>query len=47
MKLIPIQGECCAGAKAEETPRRFFREGWTMEVGEVLESDGWHLGQQW
>ena len=26
MKLIPIQVECYAGTKADETPRRFFRE---------------------
>jgi hypothetical protein len=40
MKLIPIQVECYAGAKADETPRRFIRQGRTIEVGEVL--DRWH-----
>ena len=40
MKLIPIQVECYAGAKADETPRRFSWEGQTVEVGEVL--DRWY-----
>ncbi|HXR08079.1 MAG TPA: DUF6504 family protein [Candidatus Acidoferrum sp.] len=40
MKLIPIQVECYAGAKADETPRRFIWQGRTIEVGEVL--DRWH-----
>ena len=40
MKLIPIKVECYAGAKADETPRRFAREGQHVEVGEVL--DRWH-----
>jgi hypothetical protein len=40
MKLIPIRVECYAGAKADETPRRFVREGKTIEVAEVL--DRWH-----
>jgi hypothetical protein len=40
MKLIPIQVECYAGAKADETPRRFIRQGRTIEVGEVL--DRWY-----
>ncbi|MGA3181523.1 MAG: hypothetical protein ABSF38_14375 [Verrucomicrobiota bacterium] len=40
MKLIPIQVECYAGAKAGETPRRFIRQGRSIEVGEVL--DRWH-----
>jgi hypothetical protein len=40
MKLIPIQVQCHAGAKADETPRRFIRQGQTIEVGEVL--DRWH-----
>jgi hypothetical protein len=81
MKLIPIQVECYARAKSGETPRRFIRQGRTIELGEVhdrwyqveskpewpraeyfkvraiderehllkndLESDEWHLGQQW
>ena len=40
MKLIPIEVECYAGAKADETPRRFRWEGRVIEVGEVL--DRWH-----
>lgn len=40
MKLIPIQVESYAGAKADETPRRFTWEGRTIEVGEVL--DRWY-----
>ena len=40
MILIPIKVECYAGAKADETPRRFVREGQLIEVGEVL--DRWH-----
>jgi len=40
MKLIPIQVECYAGTRADETPRRFIREEQTVEVGEVL--DRWH-----
>lgn len=40
MKLIPIQVECYAGAKAEETPRRFTWEGRTIELNEVL--DRWY-----
>jgi len=33
MKLIPIKVECYAGAKADETPRRFIREEMPIEVG--------------
>ena len=40
MKLVPIRVECYAGAKADETPRRFTLEERTVEVGEVL--DRWH-----
>ena len=40
MRLIPIQVECYAGAKADETPRQFIWEGQTIEVGEVL--DRWY-----
>jgi hypothetical protein len=40
MKLIPIRVECYAGAKADETPRRFVWEGRTIEVEEVL--DRWY-----
>ncbi len=37
MKPISIEVECYAGAKADETPRRFIWEGRPIEVGEVLE----------
>ncbi len=40
MHLIPIQVEYYAGAKADETPRRFVWEERTIELGEVL--DRWH-----
>ena len=40
MKLISIPVECYAGAKADETPRRFIWQGQTLEVGVVL--DRWH-----
>jgi hypothetical protein len=40
MKLIPIKVECYAGAKADETPRRFIWEEMRVEVGEVL--DRWY-----
>ncbi len=40
MRLTPIQVECYAGAKADEVPRRFTREGRTVEINEVL--DRWH-----
>jgi hypothetical protein len=40
VKLTPIQVECYAGVKADETPRRFIWEGRAIEVGEVL--DRWH-----
>ena len=37
MKLTSIQVECYAGAKADETPRRFTWDGQTFEVDEVLD----------
>jgi len=37
MKLTPIQVECYAGAKADETPRRFIWEEQSVEVEEVLD----------
>ncbi len=40
MKLTPIQVECYAGAKADETPRRFKWEDQLIEVSEVL--DRWY-----
>ncbi len=40
MKLIPIEVECYAGSKADESPRRFRWEGRDIEVGEVL--DRWY-----
>lgn len=43
MKLIPIQVECYAGTKADETPRRFIREEQSVKVEEVL--DRWHQAE--
>ena len=40
MQLIPIQVECYAGTRADETPRRFIWEGRDIEVREVL--DRWY-----
>ncbi len=40
MRLDPIQVECYAGAKADETPRRFTLQGRTIGVNEVL--DRWY-----
>jgi hypothetical protein len=40
MRLTQIKAECYAGAKADETPRRFHLEGQTIEVDEVL--DRWY-----
>ena len=40
MILIPIQVECYAGAKADETPRRFRWEERLIEIAEVV--DRWH-----
>jgi hypothetical protein len=40
MKLIPIEVECYAGVKANETPRRFIWEERMIEVREVL--DRWY-----
>jgi hypothetical protein len=40
MKLVAIQVECYAGAKADETPRRFIWAEKPIEVGEVL--DRWY-----
>lgn len=40
MRLTPIEVECYAGVKADETPRRFHVEGQTMEADEVL--DRWY-----
>ena len=40
MRLDPIQVECYAGVKADETPRRFVFESQLIEVTEVL--DRWH-----
>ena len=81
MRFCLIQVECYAGARADETPRRFKLEGRLIEVSDVLnrwhqvesqpewpgadyvkvrgadqreyvlkhdlESDDWHLRQQW
>ena len=43
MRLIPIQVECYAGAKADETPRRFTWVERTIEVDEVL--DRWYQAE--
>jgi hypothetical protein len=40
MTLIPIKVECYAGAKADETLRRFLWEERLIEIGEVL--DRWY-----
>ena len=40
MELTPIKVECYAGAKADETPRRFIRDERPIEVAEVL--DRWY-----
>jgi hypothetical protein len=40
MKLTPIQVECYAGHKADETPRRFRLDEQWVEVEEVL--DRWY-----
>jgi len=40
VKLVPIQVECYAGHKADETPRRFLWEAQWVEVEEVV--DRWH-----
>ena len=40
MKLVAIQVECYAGAKADETPRRFTVEGHDVQIAEVL--DRWY-----
>ncbi len=40
MHLAPIQVECYAGAKADESPRRFTQDGKVVEISEVL--DHWY-----
>ena len=40
MKLVPIKLSCYAGAKADETPRRFTWDERIIEVAEVL--DRWY-----
>ena len=42
MELIPIQVECYAGFKADESPRRFSRGEERIEVEEIL--DRWYQG---
>jgi len=42
MWLTPIQVECYAGHKADETPRRFCHERQWLEIGQVL--DRWYQG---
>ncbi len=43
MFLIPIDVECHAGYKGEETPRAFEWAGRRIEVDEV--TDRWHQGE--
>ena len=40
MRLIPIQVECYAGGKADETPRRLTVAGRRVEITEVV--DRWY-----
>ena len=40
MKLTPIEVECYAGIKADETPRRFSWEAQDVDVRDVL--DRWY-----
>jgi hypothetical protein len=40
MRLLSIEVECYAGARADETPRRFRWRGRLIEVDRVL--DRWH-----
>ena len=40
MRLVPIHVECYAGARAEETPRRFVSAGRLVEISAVL--DRWY-----
>jgi hypothetical protein len=40
VNLNPIQVECYAGSKADETPRRFLWEERAIEVAEVV--DRWY-----
>jgi hypothetical protein len=42
VQLSPIQVECYAGHKADETPRRFLWENEWLEVQEVV--DRWYQG---
>lgn len=44
MELLPIQVQCYAGHKADESPRRFAWQGACVEVEEVL--DRWHQGSR-
>jgi len=37
MQLTPIQVECYAGTKADESPRRFSWQGGRIEVDEILD----------
>ena len=48
MNLLPVQVECYAGVKADETPRRFTLHSRTVEIGEVV--DRWYQvesGPEW
>ncbi len=44
MELIPIQVQCYAGYKADESPCRFFLGDIWIEVQEIL--DRWYQGNR-
>lgn len=44
MQLTPIQVQCYAGYKADESPRRFRWENGWIEVREIR--DRWYQGQR-
>lgn len=44
MDPIPVQVECYAGHKADESPRRFLCESTCVEVKEIL--DRWYQGDR-
>ena len=44
MELIPIEVQCYAGYKADESPLRFFCGGRWIEVNEI--SDRWYQGDR-
>lgn len=44
MNLIPIQVQCYAGYKSDESPRRFLYESTSVEIKEIL--DRWYQGNR-